>query len=536
MRRTIHCILLLLAGLGPMTLRAAERPRLVVNIVVGSMRAGDLERYSENFCNGGFRRLMEEGIRFTDSHYDYQRTSTPVSLATLTTGAMPYTHGVTGYRWIEYTDNSVTELIVDRRVTGLNHADDNFSPQQLIAPTLGEALQAESPASRVVTVAMDPVSAVIMGGKCGEVYWLERGRNEWTSSTWYMSMLPASVRNINQYKFNSTYLFSEWSTLLYRDQYVNTRYSDVRLTDFKSNAPARRSSRQLRVETEYNKLLLTPAGNTALLALAKALIYEESLGSDAAPDLLNICLDTSRCMNEAYGPESVEVEDMYYRLDRALEDLFSYLDTQLKPEHYVVMLTSDHGTSPAADPDSDEEETRIFNGRQAEVLVNSFLNARYGTGDWVLGYEEGAFFLNHNLVYAKGLNLNEIQEEVAVFALQLRGVSHAHSALSLRTSSFGSGYARRMQNSFYPRRSGDVLINLMPGWIEQQEGTISSSGSMYGYDTHVPLLFCGRGIPRNREVHRRVDMTQVAPTLAALLGIEAPAAAEGAVLQEIFEK
>ena len=161
-------------------------------------------------------------------------------------------------------------------------------------------------------------------------------------------------------------------------------------------------------------------------------------------------------------------------------------------------------------------------------------DVRYGMGDWVLEYEDKCVYLNHNLIYERGLDLAEVQNEVAIFAMQFRGVSHALSATAMRTSYFGSGYARKMQNSFYPRRSGDVILNLMPGWIEEQERCWSSSGSMYGYDTQVPLVFYGVGVGPQR-IKRRMDMTAVAPTVARMLEITEPAASEGEVLPEIID-
>ena len=166
--------------------------------------------------------------------------------------------------------------------------------------------------------------------------------------------------------------------------------------------------------------------------------------------------------------------------------------------------------------------------------MNGFLNARYGMGDWVLEYEDKSLYLNHNLIYERGLTLAEVQNEAAIFAMQFRGVSHAMAATTMRTSYFGSGYARMMQNGFYPRRSGDVVLNLMPGWIEEREGCVSLSGSMYGYDTCVPLIFYGTGVAAG-EVARRVEMTSVAPTLARIAGISAPAASEGTVLGELTD-
>ena len=149
-------------------------------------------------------------------------------------------------------------------------------------------------------------------------------------------------------------------------------------------------------------------------------------------------------------------------------------------------------------------------------------------------YASNCIWLNHNLIYERGLNLAEVQNEVAIFAMQFGGVSHALAATAMRTSYFGSGYARRMQNSFYPRRSGDVIVNLMPGWIEERDRCHSSSGSMYGYDTEVPLLFYGAGIAPQR-IRRTVEMTSIAPTVARLLEISEPAASEGEALEEITE-
>ena len=167
------------------------------------------------------------------------------------------------------------------------------------------------------------------------------------------------------------------------------------------------------------------------------------------------------------------------------------------------------------------------------MILESFLDARYGkqAQDWLLEYENKMIYLNHNLIYERRLSLADIQNEVATFAMQFRGVSHALSATAMRTSYFGSGYAEKMQNSFYPRRSGDVILNLMPGWIEKEEAVRSSSGSMYGYDTRVPLIVYRPG-QTPRRVDRKVEMRAVAPTVARLLGVPEPAACEAEELRE----
>lgn len=502
---------------------SAARPRLVINIVVGSMRAEDLGRYAANYGEGGLRRLMDGGTVFADSRYDYQQTTTPVSLATLTTGAMPSTHGVVGARWRDYVENDAVELIAGRNGPG---------PYNLIAPTLAETLLQQEPGSKAVTVAGEAMSAVVMGGHGGEVFWLDSTRCGWETSPCYAAEVPEWVARSNRERYNLSYIAPEWRTLYEKGRYINTRNWDIILTGKNKKEKDQSGDGRLKHAGDFERMLYTPAGNTAILGFAKQAIAQFKLGTDETPDLLNICLDPSRRISEAYGPESIEVEDMYYRLDRDLADFLTFVFAQVKNGEVLVVFTSDHGTSPSYD--AGHEQTDRFNARQFEVIVNGFLNVRYGMGDWVLEYEDKCVYLNHNLIYERGLDLAEIQNEVAIFAMQFRGVSHALSATAMRTSYFGSGYARKMQNSFYPRRSGDVILNLMPGWIEEGDRCWSSSGSMYGYDTQVPLVFYGFGAGPQR-VKRRVDMTSVAPTVARVLEITEPAASEGEILPEIVD-
>lgn len=515
-------ILILLGALCSAPICAA-RPRLVVHIIVGSMRAADLDRYADNFGEGGLLRLRDGGTVFTDSRYDFQQTTTPVTLSTLATGAMPSTHGVIASRWQDYVENKSVELTDTPRGPG---------PGNLIAPTLSEALTEHDPESRAVTVAAEAASAVVLAGRGGSAYWLDPERCGWTSSPSYTAELPEWVARSNRERYNLSYIAGTWQTLLDRDRYRNTRSWDIAPAGRGKSRRSEPQTGRLTHENDYERLLYTPAGNTAVLGFAKQIIAQDKLGADATPDVLNICLDAAERITEAYGPESIEVEDMYYRLDRDLADFLTFVFAQVRNGDVLVVFTSAHGTSPSYD--AGREETDRFNGRQFEVIVNGFLNVRYGTGDWVLDYADKCVYLNHNLIYERGLDLADVQNEVAIFAMQFRGVSHALSATAMRSSYFGSGYARKMQNSFYPRRSGDVILNLMPGWIGERERCWSSSGSMYGYDTQVPLIFYGSGVGPQR-IKRRVEMTSVAPTLARVLEITEPSASEGEVLPEIAD-
>ena len=511
-------------------------PRLLVNIVVSSMHADDLDKYSANFSSGGFRRLMNNGAWFTNASYDYMQTTTPVSLATISTGAMPSVHGVVADRWFDYVGNKQVMLIDDKKEQSVNYSGGSggYSPRNLTAQTLSEVVAQSNSKSHVATIAIEPLSAIVMAGKAGDVYWMETLQTAWTTSSYYTKELPAWIADYNRNEVNQTHMIKRWTPLLAYDDYRNWQVSCIE--DLKSNSNKRidfigvdETSAKTRISDDYDQMCFTPAGNSALLSFAKQVITKNEMGKDEVIDVLNIVLDTPRKISSRFGPESVEYEDMLYRLDRDLEDFISYIMTQvIDPQHIVISLTSDHGTSPSYNSPGMEQER--FNIRQAEVITNAFIGAQHGNGEWILGCIDNAIYLNHNLIYEKGLSITEMQNDVAMFVMQLRGVSHAMSAEAMRGSYFGSGYGRKIQNGFYPRRSGDVIINLMPGWIEENDKERSSSGSMYRYDTQVPLIIFGGGVTRGK-VADKVDITSLATTLSHIIGVSTPSAAEGEMLK-----
>ena len=531
----ISAITTIIASLAVNEAVAAERPRLLVNIVVSGMRTDDLVRYNKNFSNGGFNRLINNGAYFTNASYDYMQTTTPVSLATLSTGAMPSTHGVVSDSWFDYVGNKRVSLIEDSKEKCVNYSGDavGYSPRQLIAETISDAMKQSDSTSRVATIAIEPLSAIVTAGHSGEVYWMETLQTDWTTSSYYTQELPAWITQYNQTEKNLDFLTKRWNALLEYDNYLNSRVACIEGLKSKQNKRIdhiEEDAAEIKkiFSDEYAQMCYTPTGNSALLAFAKQMVANSKMGGDEVPDILNIVLDTPRKICGRFGPESVEYEDMLYRLDRDLEEFISFVTAQVTdPQQIVITLCSDHGTSPSFDIESNHVER--FNVRQAEVITNAFIGAQHGNGEWVLGYIDRAFYLNHDLIIEKGLSLKDMQHDVATFMMQLRGVSHAVAAEAMRNTYFGSGYGRKIQNGFYPRRSGDVIINLMPEWIEEKENVRSSSGSMYLYDREVPLIIFGGGVSKGK-YNEKVDMTSLATTSARLLGIDSPSAAEGEVL------
>ena len=536
--RYITLIVVLLTTYTASAQEPASKPRLMVNIVVSSMHANDLNRYAANFTNGGFARLKNEGVWFTNASYDYMQTTTPVSLATISTGAQPSVHGVVSDRWFDYVGNKQVNLIDDSKEQSVNYSSGsgNYSPRQLHAETISDAVVESNDQSIIRTIAVEPLSAIVMAGHAGEAYWMENLQSDWTTSSYYTKELPRWILDYNRNDSNEDFIIKSWTPLFDIDKYVNSQVISInvakdspnkRINCLEDTAPLATGN----LIDVYEQMCYTPAGNTAILAFAKQTIAKTDMGSDEQVDVLNIVLDTPRLISGRYGVESIEYEDMLYRLDRDLEEFLTFTLAQVTdPRDIIITLTSDHGSSPAYNAQGKELER--FNVRQAEVITNAFIGAQHGNGDWVLGVIDNAIYLNHNLIYDKGLSIADMQYDVATFVMQLRGVAHALSAEALRSSYFGSGYGRKVQNGFYPRRSGDVIINLMPGWITEQNNIRSMSGSMYRYDTHVPLIIYGGGLAAARRTEK-VDITSLAATQAHMLGVSTPSAAEGEVL-DIF--
>ena len=536
--RYITLIVVLLTTYTASAQEPASKPRLMVNIVVSSMHANDLNRYAANFTNGGFARLKNEGVWFTNASYDYMQTTTPVSLATISTGAQPSVHGVVSDRWFDYVGNKQVNLIDDSKEQSVNYSSGsgNYSPRQLNAETISDAVVESNDQSIIRTIAVEPLSAIVMAGHAGEAYWMENLQSDWTTSSYYTKELPRWILDYNRNDSNEDFIIKSWTPLFDIDKYVNSQVISINVAKDSPNKRINRLEDTAPLATGnlmdvYEQMCYTPAGNTAILAFAKQTIAKNDMGSDEQVDVLNIVLDTPRLISGRYGVESIEYEDMLYRLDRDLEEFLTFTLAQVTdPRDIIITLTSDHGSSPAYNAQGKELER--FNVRQAEVITNAFIGAQHGNGDWVLGVIDNAIYLNHNLIYDKGLSIADMQYDVATFVMQLRGVAHALSAEALRSSYFGSGYGRKVQNGFYPRRSGDVIINLMPGWITEQNNIRSMSGSMYRYDTHVPLIIYGGGLAAARRTEK-VDITSLVATQAHMLGVSTPSAAEGEVL-DIF--
>jgi hypothetical protein len=497
------------------------------------MRYDYLQRFGHNFSAQGFRLMAWEGVNCVNTRYGYTGNNTPAGLTTLVTGTNPAFHGIVSGRWIDYTTNDPVPVVSDTRYYGVGclESQGQYAPTRMSVSTLGDELKRHRPASKVMSIALEPVSGVLGGGAMADAaYWFDPQRGNWCTSTYYMDRLPRWVDNFNTQRSVDSYYAREWAPMHMPSTYVYSERSELsggnngRGWNLSLDRLFRRGEQH-----DYFKIPLTPTGVDFMMEFVRQAIIYEDLGKDEHPDLLTVTIDPLRFITETYGTESMETEDALYRLDENIARLIEFTQGQLGRENVLFVLTSDHGSS-----DTHREGSRYpggkFNVMQFKVVMNGFLNTQYGFADWVVDYTGNNLYLNHRIIFERGMNLAEMQAQAAAFALQFRGVAQAVTANALQNNHFSGGALQKIQNGFYPKHSGDIVINLMPGWIEEAGEQVSLSGSMYEYDVHVPLLWYGAGIPHGT-VQTPVDPTDVAPTLARILKVNRPDAATGHEIQ-----
>ncbi|MGB5371661.1 MAG: alkaline phosphatase family protein, partial [Flavobacteriaceae bacterium] len=369
------------------------------------------------------------------------------------------------------------------------------------------------------------------------------------SSGYYMQELPNWVTAFNQQDKANQYLNKTWSTLFPIADYVESEADNNAYEPSLGGKPTPtfpydfKAMREKYTEsgTEYQLLLVSPDGNTILNEFAQQAITNEKLGADEVTDMINISFSVTDVVGHTFGPQAVEMQDIYLRLDKEVENLLNFLDQQVGQGQYVLFLTSDHGVMPVA---SYLENNKLPSGiarvkRYTYALAN-YLNNKYGTQPWIEYYAEDQIYLNRTVISDRKLDLNTVQQEIADFLMGLEGIHSALTAHNLQNFDYGKGLNDLLQNGFLPRRSGDILLTYDPGLVQNANSDLPISrvkgtthGTGYGYDRHVPMLWFGAGIPKGSSV-RNVSTTDIAPSLAMFLDLQLPSGSIGQPLEEIF--
>ena len=516
-----------------------EQPKLVIGIIVSEMRYDYLNRYWDKFSDKGFKKLISTGTVFQNAHHDYLLAESGAGYASIATGTYPDVHGIVSNFWYERLQDNIRYCIRDDKANtiGGNYESGKFSPSGLLAMNISDQLKLSNNfSSKVFSLSLDPVAAVISGGHTANAaYWYDDYTGKWITSSFYCDSLPVWLNEFNSKDLSGTYLSRNWETLLPHEQYINnfTKNGDEKglagVKEFPYDLD--KLSMKNKKERDYSLLKETPFGNTYTKDMAISLIVNEELGKNNQTDWLTISFSAASYAGKDFNQLSVEMQDLYLRLDEDIAHFLTFIDDQVGLKNVFIYLTAENAI--ANDPAyllENKMPGGYFNFNSAISLLRTYLNVIFGTGDWVKFYYSQQIYLNRELIEDSRLSLSDFQERTARFMVQFEGVSNALTSENLMTNNYTHGIFEKMQKNYNQERSGDVLLGLSPGWIEK--GIERKYSSSFHYDTHVPLIFYGWKTGR-ATVARSVSVTDITPTIAILLNISRPPSVQGKIIDEL---
>jgi hypothetical protein len=496
---------------------AAQKTKLVVAIIIDQFRYDYMTRFDASYQDG-LRRLRDAGAFFTDAHQAHYPTVTAVGHAAFLTGSTPAIDGIIGNEWFDRaTGKMVTSVSDDATKLVGGNGGAGSSPRRLIGSTLGDEIKIAGPSdSTVIGISLKDRAAILPAGHAAKAaYWFEQESGQFVSSTYYMTDLPAWVRAFNKGDAANRYAAAKWMPMD-----AGPVAQPFRILPAKLGKPY------------YEEMIRTPYGNEMLEGFAEQALKEEHLGQHSGTDVLTVSFSSNDLIGHQVGPDAAEVRDMCIRTDRVLGQLLRAIEAEAGAGNYVVVLTSDHGVAPIP-----EELTKRgmpagrFSSGEVYRAIETALSEKYGSAKWVLGSAELSSYLDHELVRAKHILLAEAVETAAEAVRKLPYVFRVYTSTQLEHENLaGDPIGNLMQRGFYRERAADLFIIQKPYWIASKDGT--THGTPFSYDTHVPVIFIGRGIRAGR-YDENIRVADIAPTLAALLGVNTPSGSVGRVLPVI---
>jgi len=531
------------AHAAPRTVQArageADAPKLVVVMVVDGLPAEQLQRYRGQFGQGGLRRLMEQGASFTNAHQAHGITVTAIGHSAVLSGAYPYRHGIIGNNWIDANGKLVycTEDERYRYIGEETTEHDGTSPAKLRVDTLGDQLRyASGNRSKVVAVSGKDRGAILLAGKTGTAYMFMDKTGDFASSTYYMQQHPAWVERFNGAKPQDRYYAKSWKPLLPESAYLDDAPDPEPSLKSPNRFPFTFYSESGAPSADYyTRLKASPAVDELTLDFARAAIEGEQLGDRAGTtDLLGISLSGHDYVNHAYGPESRMSHDHLQQLDRRIADFFTYLDKRIGMDNVLVVLTADHGFANTAEfSQSRRIDAARIDPKPLMAKLDAALSDRFKIGGLVKNSYLPEVYLDYAAIERQGLARADVENVAARFLLAQPGIADVFTRTQLEAGvASKSRVATLMQRAWNRQLSGDLMVVTAPYSSFGSGDSGATHGTPYNYDTNVPLLLMGGRWIRPGAVAQYTEVVDIAPTLARILHLRPPAAAEGRVLSE----
>ena len=519
------------------------RPKLVVMLVVDQMRADYVDKFRGQW-KGGLKRLVEEGAWFREAAYPYAATETCVGHSTISTGALPATHGMVANAWWDRESQKIVTCTADSQATNVGYAGVSVkggdSAARMLLPSFAEELKFQTGnATRVVTFSLKARAAITMAGhKADAATWVENGGLVTSSVYSTMPFIEAyAAAHPIKADYGKTWTLSLPESAYWYDEKATGAVAPPGwgLT-FPHPLQGKAGSTEPD-EAFYSEWTTSPFADTYLTRLAENAVDSLGLGKGGGVDYLGVSYSSPDYVGHSFGPHSHEIQDILVRLDQDLGELFATLDKKVGRGRYVVALSADHGVVPVPE---DMQKT----GADAGVLHLPDVQARAEKALESSSLPKPAVArITGSDLYFVPAAYEKLKADSAAMAAVLEaikavpGVADVYRAEQLvDRPATQSPTLRAMAASYFPGRSGDLFIVPKPYWL--MDGTPAGKtrsygtghGTPYNYDQHVPILLMGYGI-RPGEYFREVTPADIAPTLASLCGVTL-APRDGHVLAE----
>lgn len=521
-----------------------NRPKLVVGIVVDQMRWDYLYRYYDRYSNNGFKRMLNEGFTCENTMLNYVPSYTAIGHSTIYTGSVPSIHGIAGNDFIVQATGQSLYCTQDDNVKSVGTKDKNakagkMSPFNLKASTITDELKlATNFRSKVIGVSIKDRGSILPAGHAANAaYWFDGESGNWITSTWYMEDLPTWLKDFNNKEVAKKYLNQNWNTLYPIDTYVqstndNNIYEETFKGIDKVMFPIKTSD--LVKKNGLGLIRTTPYGNTLTLDVAKLVIENEQMGSNQMTDFLAISLSSPDYIGHQFGPNSVKVEDTYLRLDKDLSDFFAYLDQKVGKGNYTVFLTADHGGGHNGQFLKDH---KIPGGnwdiKTINTDLNKFLTEKFGINNPVYSLSNYQVNFNYKQINSS-VDMDDLREATIKYLQKIAGVAYVLETAKASEVTIPAIIKEKIINGYNRELCGEIQIILKPGWYSDSDLKGATHGTWNPYDAHIPLVWMGWGIKQGSS-NTEVYMTDIAPTIAALLHIQMPSGCIGKPIIDLWK-
>ncbi|MGI6573008.1 MAG: alkaline phosphatase family protein [Fermentimonas sp.] len=503
-----------------------EVPKLVVGITIDQLRGDYLKLFRYIYGDRGFNRLLDEGLVYNNIRYDFPYLDKASTIATIYTGAYPSYHGITAENRYLVETHQVVSSFADNNYMG-DFTSEMLSPLPLKVSTIADELKIASDGqSDVYAFAPDASQAIVSGGHAANAaYWIENENGKWATTTFYKSKHHlVEQHNRSQQSLTYTIGSTTWRPEIdieyyYAFPYTRNRYNFQHYLGNKEGNSFRLFKESPYVNKEVNDMAIR-------------LLESGTLGKRVNPDFLALTFYAggfSEALDKNY---SLEIQDTYYRLDLELARLLDAIERAVGIENCLIFVASTgYFNEQEVIPEGMTTSGGEFFPERSQALLNMYLMALYGRVQWVKTYFNEQIFFDRKLIEESGFNLKEFQQEAAEFLVQSAGVQDVITSHQMLHGAYNQN-VQLYRNGYYEGISGDLLLELQPGW-KVVDDRMETSDRGHCNAIMAPVIFFGNHVKPGK-VNRTIDATEIAPTIAYRLRIRAPNAAKAEILEEFY--